>query len=73
MEDQVVILYTAINGYLMDIETRRVGAFNQGLLQYIHSSDQALMDSILEVGQLTPEIEAKLKADIEAFMKDWNA
>ena len=73
VEDQVVILYTAINGYLMDIETRRVGAFNQGLLQYIHSSDQALMDSILEVGQLTPEIEAKLKADIEAFMKDWNA
>ena len=73
VEDQVVLLYTAVNGNLMDIDTARVGEFNQGLLNYIKSTDKALLDGILSEGQITAELEEKLKADIAAYKETWNA
>ena len=73
VEDQIVLLYTAINGNLMDIDKEKISAFNKGLLEYVKSSDQALLDGILDAGVLTPELEEKLKADIKAFKDSWNA
>ncbi|MBR1704378.1 MAG: F0F1 ATP synthase subunit alpha [Clostridia bacterium] len=73
VEEQVVLLYTAVNGNLMDIEKEQVGDFNRGLLNFIKTSDQALLDGILSEGQMTPELEEKLNADIAAFKDSWNA
>ena len=73
VEDQIVLLYTAVNGNLMDIEKEKVVDFNKGLLEYIKSADQALLDGILAEGQMTPELEAKLNADIKAFKDSWTA
>ncbi len=73
VEDQIVLLYTAVNGNLMDIEKEKVVDFNKGLLEYIKSADQALLDGILAEGQMTPELEAKLNADIKTFKDSWTA
>ncbi len=73
VEDQVVLLYTAVNGNLMDIEKDKVVDFNKGLLDYVKTADKALLDGILEAGQMTPELEDKLNADIKAFKDSWTA
>ncbi len=67
VEDQIVILYSAINGYLMDVDTKDVVKFNDGLVNYVESNDRALLDQILEKKQLTDEMEQALRADIDAY------
>lgn len=58
---QVVILYSAINGYLMDIEVSKVREFNEKLVQYISANYPQIFDSIKETKDLTPETEELLK------------
>ena len=72
VEDQIVMLYAAVNGYLMDVDTAKVQDFNKGLVQYIESADRALLDELLEKKKLSPEMEAQLKKDIETYKASQN-
>ena len=67
VEDQIVMLYSAVHGYLMDVPTKEVGKFNQGLIQFVESTDRAVLDELLAQKKFTPEIEEKLKKDIETY------
>jgi len=64
---QVVILYSAVNGYLMDIEVSKVREFNEKLVQYISANYPQIFDSIKETKDLTPETEELLKKVIVEF------
>ena len=67
VEDQIVLLYAAVNGYLMDVEKADVKKFNEGLIAFVENTDRPLLDAILKEKQLTPELEEKLKADVIAY------
>ena len=67
VEQQVVILFTAINGYLDDVAPERVSEFEKGLNTYLQSNHAKLMESILNVGELTPDVEAELVKGIKEF------
>ncbi len=67
MEDQVVMLYAAINGYLMDRELSAVQDFLRGLLEYLRIKNPDVLDQIAKTGELKADVEENLKKAIENF------
>ncbi|MGE0230186.1 MAG: F0F1 ATP synthase subunit alpha [Flavobacteriaceae bacterium] len=69
VEEQVAVIYAGVNGYLDPLPVNRVGAFEEGLLAFLHDKHGAILDAIREKRELTDEIREKLKAAIDAFAK----
>jgi len=68
VEEQIVVIYCAVNGYLDDIPVDEVKGFEDGFLKFLHSTaHQDVLTAIREGKALTPEIEEKLKAAIEEY------
>jgi len=65
--EMAVSLYAAERGYLVDVEVSKVGAFEQALIAYFHREKADLLAKINEKGDFNDEIDAGIKAGIEAF------
>jgi F-type H+/Na+-transporting ATPase subunit alpha len=70
VEEQVIIIYTVINGYLDDIPVNRIKEFEGNFLGYVRSNYPELGEGIKEQGEFTGEIEAELKQVIIEFKKE---
>ena len=64
VEEQVVTIYTGINGYLDDVPVDGVKAFLIKLRGYIKSSVPTLLSTIKGEKKLSPESEETLKKAI---------
>jgi F-type H+-transporting ATPase subunit alpha len=62
-----LMLYAANEGYLKDIDVKKVLDFEAALLAYAHSEIGDLMKQIVASGDWNGDIEAKFKATIEKF------
>jgi F-type H+-transporting ATPase subunit alpha len=71
VEEQVVSIYAGVKGYLDKLPIAKVNAFETGLLAAMHAKNQGVLDEIHTVGKLSAELEAKLKAGIDDFAKDF--
>ena len=69
LEDQVVIMYAVINGYLDDIPMDKVKSFESSLLQFIHFSHPQVTTNIAETKELDQETEEALKQAISEAKK----
>ncbi|OLY82301.1 ATP synthase subunit alpha, mitochondrial [Smittium mucronatum] len=69
VEQQVVVVFTGVNGYLDKIPTERVVEFENKLLPYMAANHSDVLESIATTGQLTAEVEKKLRAGIVDFTK----
>lgn len=68
VEDQVAIIYTATRGYLDDLSLHDIKDFEAGLLQYLKSGrQQEILKGIRNRGELTPDLEERLRAAIEEY------
>jgi F-type H+-transporting ATPase subunit alpha len=67
VEKQVVIIYAAVNKYLMDVEVSRIGEFESGLFDYIGANEPDIFSNIKNEKVISDETEALLKKAIEAF------
>ncbi len=67
MSEQVLVLYAVMNGYLKEVPSQHVRAFQKGLLQYARRNYSSLLDEIEESGDLTDEIISELRASIENY------
>ncbi len=67
VEEQVVVIYAGVNGYLDAIETNQVGAFEQGLLELVHGSHSAILDDIRATKALSDDTEAALKKVVDEY------
>ncbi|MDP4094254.1 MAG: F0F1 ATP synthase subunit alpha [Bacillota bacterium] len=67
VEDQVVILYSASNKYLMDLSIKDVKKFNTGLIAFIREKYAQIPESIFSTGELKPETEELLKKALEEY------
>ncbi len=72
VENQVAILYTAVNGYLDDVPVSKVKEFEAAFHKFLQTSHQEVLKNILTVGDLTEEVEGDLKKAIEDFKKTTN-
>lgn len=72
LENQVMILWAAGNGYLDDVPVARINDFRRDFWQFAHSSHPELGRTIASEKTLSDETVAKLRAAIEEFKKTAN-
>jgi F-type H+/Na+-transporting ATPase subunit alpha len=67
--DQAVSLFAVNNGFIDDVELKKVGAFEAALHSYMKSDHKALMDKINATGDYSDDIADSLRGAIETFKK----
>ncbi len=73
VEDQVMVIYAGVNGYLDDLPVEKVLPFEEEFLNYMHTSHPDVGEAIARTGELSRETEEKLKAAIIEFKKGFVA
>lgn len=73
VEQQAVVLYAGVRGYLDTIEIAKIGAFEKSMLSEMHSREPSIMETIRKDLDIKPETEAKLKSFLEGFVKSFSA
>ena len=66
-EEQVVVIYAGVNGYLDELPVAAVGRFEQELLTHVHAKESDLLSTIRTEKALSDDTESKLKSVIEGF------
>ena len=69
MEEQVVVIYAGINGYLDPLPVARVRAFEDQLLTTVRTKHPEILEAIRTSKDLSDDTAGKLKAAVDAFAK----
>jgi F-type H+-transporting ATPase subunit alpha len=72
MEEQVVVIYAGVNGYLDLIPVNRVRDFEQGLLTLVRSKNSEILEDVRKTGDLTDATAAKLKSAVDGYAKTFS-
>jgi len=67
MEEQVCVIYAGVNGYLDKLPLDKVRPFEDGLLSFLRAKNPDILDAIRSSNDLANDVEAKLKAAVEAY------
>jgi F-type H+-transporting ATPase subunit alpha len=68
-EEQIAILFLAVDGHLLDVKTENIFSFVKDFLSHLKSHKADLMKSIAETGVVSAEQEEELRVTVEAFKK----
>lgn len=66
---QVVAIFAATNGYFDDLDSSVALETSNKLLDYVEKMKKDIFDELLKSGEITKELEPKLKSAIEEFKK----
>ena len=72
IQEQVVVIFAGVNGYLDSLAVSDVGRFEQGLLTLLRSNHEELLDAIAEQKQITDEIKTKMIAVLDSYAKSFS-
>jgi F-type H+/Na+-transporting ATPase subunit alpha len=72
MEEQVVVIYAGVNGYLDPIPVDRVRAFEEGLLGTLRGRHPEVLESIRMSRDLSDDTGTQLKSAVESFAKSFS-
>lgn len=72
VEDQVISIYSIINGHLDDMDIQDVKAFENGFINYLRNEKPDILQTIRETRELKPETESKLVKAINEFKKSFS-
>jgi len=67
LENQVMILYAAINGYLDDVAVNKVADFEADYYKFMKTTYPKVSDAIVKTKELSAETEEALKKAIDEF------
>ncbi len=67
VEEQVVVLFAAVNGYLDDIPLEAVRDFERRLLSFMREERAEILDRLREEKKLTPELREGLERAVREF------
>lgn len=67
VEEQVILLYAGVNGYLDTAEVDQIKSFEDELLDYLRTNYSNLLDNLREGEELTEEIEEELSKALSEF------
>ena len=71
VEEQVVVLFAGVNGYLDKIALTDIGRFESGLLDALRGSGKEILDNIRAENKISDDTESKLKEALEIFTKSF--
>jgi len=69
VEEQVVVIYAGVNGYLDPMKVSDVRRFEDELLRFMRAEHQDILDSIRDKREITKETGDALKAAVDKFAK----
>jgi len=69
VEEEVVVIFAGVNGYLDKLPVSKVGEFEQGFLALLRSQHKELLADIRTKKELTDGIREQLKAAADSFSK----
>ncbi|MCL5072563.1 MAG: F0F1 ATP synthase subunit alpha [Actinobacteria bacterium] len=72
VEDQVLILFALTNGYLDDIEVKKLQRFEKEYLEFIHSNSGDIIADLKKTKDIDEKLEQKIKNAVEQFKKSFN-
>ena len=72
VQDQIMVLYTAVHGYLKDIPVDQVVRFQKDFLAFVHANHPEVGDKIIAQKKLDDALEAEIKKVIEEFRETVN-
>ncbi|MEX0628963.1 MAG: F0F1 ATP synthase subunit alpha, partial [Cucumibacter sp.] len=72
-EEQVAVIFAGVRGFIDSLPVSRVRAFEEALLGALRSKHADILGAIAKEKALSPEIEQKLRAALEAFKKTFAA
>jgi F-type H+-transporting ATPase subunit alpha len=64
---QYIILFAAVNGHLMDVETKKVSAFVKGFLEYLSAHHGPIMERLDKDGVSTLEMDSEITEALENY------
>ena len=67
VQDQVLVIYTAVKGFLADIPVDKVVKFQTDFLSFMHSTHPEIGDKIIEQKKLDDALEAQIKKAIGEY------
>lgn len=71
VENQVMVLYAAINSYLDDVPIDKITTFETSFLSFMETNHPEIGKDIVQTKELKPEIETSLKNAILEFKKGY--
>lgn len=73
IEDQVVVVYTGVRGFLDKLDPSKIGKYEKEFLAHMKASHQDILDSIAKEGKITDPIDARLKKIVTDFSASFSA
>ena len=70
-EEEVVSIFSAINGYLDAVEVGKVVQFEKGLLKFMRERQPDILNDIRKTGELSEELTKKLKAALKDYSENY--
>jgi len=67
MEEQVVIIYSAVKGYLDKVKTDQIGNWEVSFLEYIKSTGKQILQEIVSNQKIEEKTEERLKSALTNF------
>lgn len=71
VEEQVVVLYAGVNGYLDDLPLEAVKRFEKDFLKFMKEKYKNVLEDIKNRKEITKDTEEKLKSALEEFKKEF--
>jgi len=71
VEDEVIVIYAGVKGYLDKLDIKDVGRFEKSLLAEIKAKQPGILSAIVAERQISPQVEEKLKGFLEGFTKSF--
>ena len=72
VSQQVAIIFSAVNGYMDDLDFSKISEYESGLMEYLSANNQATLDSISSTGKIDESLDKELKSAIESFTSTFN-
>lgn len=73
VEKQIALLWTATNGYLDQLPVEILSKFEQEFYEFMDGTHKEVLDSIIQVKDLTDDIVSNLKKAVEEFISIFKA
>ncbi|RKP16773.1 ATP synthase alpha chain mitochondrial precursor, partial [Rozella allomycis CSF55] len=67
VEQQVVIIYSGVNGFLDKLDVKKVTSYEAALIPFIQNNHPDIFETLRKDGQIKPELNEKLKQVLTEF------
>jgi F-type H+-transporting ATPase subunit alpha len=72
VEEQVLVIFAGVRGYLDKVAINRIGAFESRMLSDLKTSEPGVIESIRTDREIKKDVEAKLIAFMDSFAKNFS-